>query len=87
MIELNPIQILILRALTFPEPFDTLVEEIPAKEAVIGAELKELIVLGLVQVMQEDERGRFKSSIYYDSDNMRAFKYQISSKGLKLQEG
>ena len=85
MMELNTLQIDILRSLTFPEPFDTLVEEIKATEPVIAAELKELIVWGLVQVMMEDERGRYKSSIYYDTDNMRAFRYQISSKGLQFQ--
>jgi predicted transcriptional regulator len=82
MIELNALQTQILLSLTFPEPFDTLVEEIKATQPVIAAELKELIVLGLVQVMQEDARGRYTSSIFYDSDNMRAFQYQISSKGL-----
>ncbi len=87
MMELNTLQIDILRSLTFPEPFDTLVEEIKATEPVIGAELKELIVWGLVQVMREDERGRYVSSIYYDSDNMRAFRYQTSSKGLQFQAG
>ena len=40
MIELNTLQIQILRALLFPEPFDTLVEEIKEMEPVIGAELK-----------------------------------------------
>jgi hypothetical protein len=87
MIELNPIQRQILRSLTFPEPFDTLVEEVKASQPVIGAELKALIAKGLVQVVEPDAKGRFKSSIYYDSDNMRAFQYQISSKGMKIQEG
>ena len=88
MIELNPIQRQILRALTFPEPFDTLVEEVNATEPVIGAELKALIVAVLVQVVQPQPNGRYKSSIYYDSDNLRAFWYQISSKGIgQLQEG
>ncbi len=86
MIELNPIQIKILQALIFPEPFDTLVEEIKASQPVIGAELKALIVLGLVTAVEEDSKGRFKSSIYYDSDNMRAFCYQTTARGLEFQE-
>jgi hypothetical protein len=85
MIELNAIQIQILRSLTFPEPFDTLVEEIDATQPVIGAELKSLIVMGLVNVVAEDGRGRFKQSFLFDSDNLRAFQYQISAKGLKEQ--
>jgi hypothetical protein len=88
MIELNAIQKQILRSLTFPESFDTLVEEVSATAPVIGAELKALIVLTLVQVVEPQPSGRYKASIYYDSDNMRAFWYQISSKGIaQLQEG
>jgi hypothetical protein len=84
MIELNDIQIQILRSLTFPEPFDVLVEEVKAREPVIGAELKALIVLSLVQIVEPQASGRYKASIYYDSDNLRAFWYQISSKGIEV---
>jgi hypothetical protein len=86
MIELNPIQRQILRSLTFPEPFDTLVEEVKGTQPVIGAELKYLIAKGLVTVIDRDDRGRDKPSIFYDSDNMRAFRYQISAKGLRQME-
>ena len=83
MIEINPIQLRILRSLTFPEPFGTLIEEVDATAPVIGAELKLLIAKGLVQVVEEDSRGRYQPSIFHDSDNMFAFHYQISSTGLK----
>lgn len=83
MIELTEMQTQILRSLTFPEPFDTLLEEINGAKAVIGAELKFLIAKGLVVVVEEDSQGRYKTSIYLDSDNMFAFKYQISSTGLE----
>jgi predicted transcriptional regulator len=83
MIELNEIQFGILRALLFPETFDTLVEEIKATEPVIGAELKTLIEKRLVSVMDEDSRGRYKPTFYYDTDNMRAFRYQITANGIK----
>ena len=82
MIELNPIQTSILRSLTFPEPFGTLLEEVSESQPVIGAELKSLIDKGLVQVVEEDSRGRYQPSIFHDSDNMFAFHYQISSQGL-----
>jgi hypothetical protein len=87
MMELNPLQRQILRSLIFPEPFDTLLEEVKGSEPVIGAELKHLITKGLVQPMEADAKGGFKPSIYYDTDNMRAFHYQITAKGLKHQEG
>jgi hypothetical protein len=87
MIELNPLQRQILRSLIFPEPFDTLVEEVKASQPVIAAELKQLITKGLVQPMEADASGRFMPSIYYDTDNMRAFHYQITAQGLKHQEG
>lgn len=87
MIELTTLQRQILLALLFPEPFDTLVEEIQATQPVIASELKWLIAKGLVVPMAEDQSGRFKQSLYYDSDNMRAFRYQITAKGLKQQEG
>ncbi|HEX2899557.1 MAG TPA: hypothetical protein VHS96_07535, partial [Bacteroidia bacterium] len=82
----NILQLQILRALLFPEPFDTLVEEIKEKQPVIGAELKFLIGKGLVLPMEELKDGRYKPSIYYDTDNMRAFRYQVSAKGLQLLE-
>lgn len=87
MMELNALQHQILRSLLFPEPFDTLVEEVKATQPVIAAELKLLITKGLVQPMDQDASGRFKASILYDSDNMRAFYYQITAKGLQHQEG
>jgi hypothetical protein len=86
MIELNTVQIHILRALTFPEPFDTLVEEIKERQPIISNELKFLIDKGLVLSMEELENGSFKPSIFYDSDNMRAFRYQVSAKGLQHLE-
>ena len=86
MIELNTVQIDILRALLFPEPFDTLVEEIKEKQPIIGAELKFLIGKGFVLPMEEGRDGSFKPSIYYDTDNMRAFRYQVSAKGLQHLE-
>jgi hypothetical protein len=82
---LNDIQINILRALTFVEPFDTLVQEIAAPEPVIGAELKSLISKRLVQVMHNDPKtGTMKRSFYFDGDNMRAFSYVITSQGMDL---
>ena len=78
----NKIQLEILNALTFTEPFETLVEEVKASEPVIAAELKDLIDQRMVQVYEDQEDGTVQKSFYYDSDNMRLFKYGATSKGL-----
>lgn len=80
---LNEIQQQIVNALTFTEPFETLVEEIRQPEAVIADELKTLIDRRHVQVM-DDSSGAFQKIFYYDTDNMRAFHYQATSRGLDL---
>lgn len=80
---LNDLQRQIINALTFTEPFDTLVEEVSAPEAVIADELKTLIDQRMVQVMVE-EGGHFQKTFYYDTDNMRAFRYEATSRGLDL---
>lgn len=87
MIELNPIQRQILHSLLFPETFATLLEEVQGSAYVIGAELKSLITKGLVLPMEMKSDGRYQPSIYYDTDDMHAFRYQISAKGIKIQEG
>lgn len=87
MIELNSIQRQILHSLLFAETFGTLLEEVQGSAHVIGAELKALITQGLVMPMEPTANGRYKPSIYYDTDDLHAFRYQISAKGLKIQEG
>ena len=81
MTELNTIQKAIINSLTFTEPFDTLIEEVDATEPVIADELKTLIDKRMVQVM-EDYEGQTRVSFYYDSDNMRSFRYQATSRGM-----
>lgn len=78
---LNDIQMQIINSLVFAEPFETLTEEVQATEPVIAAELKALIDKRYVQVL-EDRSGALHKSFYYDSDNMRAFHYQATSRGL-----
>jgi hypothetical protein len=87
MKELNAIQYLIIKALTFAEPFDTLVEEVEATEPVITAELRALIDLRYVQVMHEEGKsGRYIRSFYYDADNMRLFRYMATGKGQEMHD-
>ncbi|HHG84630.1 MAG TPA: hypothetical protein ENJ82_07765 [Bacteroidetes bacterium] len=83
MSELNKIQHQILNCLTFVEPFETLVEEVAEREPVIIAELRDLIDLRYVQVMYKpDGSNAYQKSFYYDADDMRAFGYQATSKGM-----
>lgn len=79
---INEVQTRILRALTFVEPFETLLEEVPFPEPVIGAELKGLISKRFVQVMMKDPKtGETKRSFYFDGDNLRLFFYVATSMG------
>ena len=83
MAELNDVQFRILDALYFVESFDNILEDAGGPEAVIADELKMLIDQGLVQVMEFDEKIKdFVKSIFYDTDNMRAFHYLATRKGL-----
>ena len=85
--KINPLQYKILDRLFFTEPFSRLLEELSEPRNVIGAELKELIVKGMVQSMEYDEkRGGWKKSIYYDSDDMDAFHYRITGQGMEAYE-
>lgn len=84
MSELNQIQYQIISSLTFVEPFETLLEEVPEKEPVIVAELRDLIDLRYVQVMHKREGSdSYEKSFYYDADDMRAFSYIATSIGIE----
>lgn len=87
MKELNSIQFHIIKSLTFAEPFDTLSEEIKAPEPVIVAELRSLIDMRAVQVMEDVKgSGQLSRSFYYDADNMRLFRYIATSKGQEMHD-
>lgn len=75
----------ILNALTFPEPFSTLLEEVDAPEKIVGDGLKFLIDKNLVDALSENEEtGTWEKGFFYNSDNMHDYRYQITSKGLDL---
>lgn len=83
MAEVTELQRKILGSLFFAEPFDNILEEVREPENYIADDLKTLIDKGMVVVMEEDaSSGSMKRSFYYDTDNMRAFHYQITSQGL-----
>lgn len=88
VMELNDLQFKILDSLYFVEPFDNILEEAGAPEAYVADELKTLIDKGLVQPMEYDEKASdYVKSIFYDSDNMRAYHYLATTKGLMVHNG
>lgn len=75
----------ILDCLTFAEPFKTLEEEVSVEVNQLADALKVLIVKDLVQPMRHNSsKDRWEKSMFYDSDNMHDFRYQITSKGLDI---
>ena len=85
--KLTHVQYSIIDRLFFTEPFARLVEELTEPRTVIAAELKELIVKGLVQPMEYDQgRDAWKATFYYDSDNMHVFRYRATGKGIEAYE-
>lgn len=74
----------IIMCLLFEEPFDTLVEEVKEPEKLIWAELRQMIAKNWVVAAEKDKAtGRFRPTNYHDADDMRAFCYVATQKGLK----
>lgn len=85
--KLSSIQYSIIDCLFFTEPFSRLREELNEPRNVLAAELKGLIVRGLVQSMEFDPRADlWKKSLYYDSDNMDDYQYRATGKGIEAFE-
>ncbi|MCB9233800.1 MAG: hypothetical protein H6581_19240 [Bacteroidia bacterium] len=86
--ELNDLQFKILDSLYFVEPFDNILAEAGERESYVADELKTLIDKGMVQVMEFDAKaGDFVKSIFYDTDDMRAYHYLATTKGLMKHNG
>lgn len=83
---MDKIAISILNLLIFPETFQSIVDEcpIPTTKYITADILKQLLHDELIIPIDEDEKGNFKRSLVYDSDNMDRYRYQITSKGLKI---
>ena len=83
--ELDSVDMQILNSLTFPEPFEILLEEVKTPEKIIGDSLKVLMDKGLVQALSENElTQKWERGFFYNSDNMHDYRYQITTKGLDL---
>ena len=86
--DLTDIQFRILDALYFVEPFETLVAEVAASPAIVGAELKELIARRWVQVMAFDAKAQdYVPTFFHDADNMHAYQYLATRDGLLKHNG
>jgi hypothetical protein len=71
----------ILGGLIFTEPFSRILEVAGGHANLVGADLKHLIVKRFVQVMEADDKGDFRPTFYYDSDNLHAFYYRATERG------
>lgn len=88
MSDLTDLQFDILDCLYFVEPFDRIVEEVREPAAIVGAEIKEMIARKWVQPMQYDEQaGDYMPTFFHDADDMRAYHYLATKKGLMLHNG
>ena len=75
----------ILGSLLFTESFDAIVEEARENKYLVADILKDLIKNKYVSPMVfNEEKGEYQTSFMYDSDNMHAYHYQMTAKGLKF---
>ncbi|MBX7241210.1 MAG: hypothetical protein K1X92_05620 [Bacteroidia bacterium] len=73
----------ILSVLTYPETFEAIEEEVGEKPAIIADELKIMIDKRWVQVMMFDtQKGDYRATFIFDSDQMREQQYMITAKGM-----
>lgn len=81
---MDELEIAVLELLLFPEHFNNIVAECKVKVGrhAIGDALKTLLHDKYVSPLRLVEDGKFERSIGYDSDNMEAFHYQITAKGI-----
>lgn len=75
----------ILTSLLFVESFDTILEEARESEFLVADVLKDLIKNKYVTPMElNEDTNEYQPTFMYDSDNMRAYRYQMTAKGLKF---
>lgn len=83
---MDELEIAVLELLLFPEHFNNIVAECKVKVSrhVIGDALKTLLHDKYVSPLRLDKNGKYERSIGYDSDDMEAFYYQITAKGIDM---
>ena len=83
--KITPGQKKILESLFFEENFESICAEIIDSRPNIADDLKTLITKDLVNIYEE-VNGRYELSDMYDADDMNAYFYRISAKGITLLE-
>lgn len=76
----DPLETQILEKLTYLEEFGMLKTEVDAPEKILADVLKGLIQKRLVYPVEEGSAQ--KRGFIYDSDNLHAYRYIISGKGM-----
>lgn len=80
---MNDIQFEIIDKLYFVEPYSTLLKEIQVPENVLKNELKEMIKLGWVQVMQFDEKYQdYVATPFFNVDDLHSYYFLATKAGL-----
>jgi hypothetical protein len=80
---LSDIEYDILNTIYFVEPFQNILDECKAPEAVVADVLKQLIHKKYVTPMQfDEEKQEYVRTFFYDTDNMRAYHYLATKEGL-----
>jgi precorrin isomerase len=86
--ELELLEITILRSIIFTESFAAIVEEckVTTDSNIVADGLKSLLKKKLVRPMKPGIDKTFVPSLVYDSDRMHAFHYQATAKGISWLE-
>ena len=86
--ELELLEITILKSILFPESFKVIVEEcrVTNDSNIVADGLKSLLRKKLARPMKRGTDKAFVPSLVYDSDRMQAFYYQATAKGITWLE-
>lgn len=83
MRKLTGLELDILNALYFVEPFEHILEEVEAPANQVRDSLRFLLDNKLVVAMEYDqERRDFKRTFFYDTDDLHAYHYLATKEGL-----
>lgn len=85
---MNPLEREILSLLTFPESFNSILDEVKSGQSapVVADALKNLITDKWVVPLNR-ETGKANPGAVYDTDDMHQFNYRATTKGLDLIGG
>lgn len=88
MSDMNEVQWQILDSVYFVESFEHILEEVDSTRPIVADELKIMIDKGWIQVMEfNEEAGDYVKTIFYDTDDMHAYRYLATKQGLLKHNG